>query len=228
MLSFQRGFTGMNKTDKTDKLGSNFLGGDETSEPTDTSFITNIKIDVSASPDRISSERKFSSSENAVSSKESTFIANNLGVSRHSARTTTLALDPRPYKKRERVYTTIIIILSIALVAQSALLLAMYLHNNPRQNSNEINRKLQIIISGAKLNQDRLTNIADIVMRKHMGISLIIVPKNERVALAEFAQGIVHIIQTTEPLLAEEKKHLDLMIGKPVREIHIQHSALGI
>ena len=172
----------MSKANKTDKIDNNLLANSELGEPTDTSFITNIKIDVSDSSDRIS-EKKLSSSENIASSPENAFIGNNLAVSRHSSRTTTLALDPRPYKKRERVYTTIIIILSIALVAQSVLFWAMYLRSSTRQSGNQTNKKQeQIIISGAKLNQDRLANIADIVMRKHMGVSLVILPKNERVA----------------------------------------------
>lgn len=217
----------MSKTDKTDKIDSNSLEN-EIGEITDTSFITNIKIDVSASPDKgLSKERK--TPENAAFPKERSFTSNaNLGASKSSGRTTTLALDPRPYKKRERVYTTIIIILSIALVAQSALLWAMQLHHNSRQNNNLNKSQTEFIISGVNLNQDKLKDVTDAVMRKHLGVSLVILPKNERVALAEFAQGKIQIIQTTEPLSAEEKKELDLIIGKPVQEIHIQLSALGI
>ncbi|MBI4853412.1 MAG: substrate-binding domain-containing protein [Acidobacteria bacterium] len=229
----------MSKTEKN-KTEDNLLENSEVDEPTDTSFITNIKIDISASPDNLPKEKKppsLGSTGVSNMSKESSFINNTainntaLGTSRSSSRTTTLALDPRPYKKRETVYTTIIVILSVALVAQSGLLWAMHLHNVTKQTTNQTNKNPnldKIIISGVKLNLELLEKVADIFMRKHIGKSFLVQPRDERVALAEFAQGQVHIIQMTEPLSSDEKKQLEAITGKPVKEIYSQTFPLGI
>jgi flagellar basal body-associated protein FliL len=224
-----------NKIDKPNKIDDNLLGETEEEALSDTSFITNIKIDISGSPDKNASKDKknLSSKETSNIPKENSFIANSnspFGSSKASSRTTTLALDPRPYKKRERVYTTIIIVLAVTLVAQSGLLWAMQLSSNKEKDINsKINKTLgNVIISGAKLNQRYLRFIADTIMRRYIGISVTLEPKNEREALAEFTQGKVNLIQLTEALTEEEKKQIEKVTGKQVELLYTQTFPLGI
>ncbi|MFY9221924.1 MAG: substrate-binding domain-containing protein [Blastocatellia bacterium] len=197
----------MNTSNKKDKLDDSLKEDSIKDDPLETSFISNITIDVSASPD----SKTRSNRENLSSGRTSTNRENLSNAQRAAARTTTLALDPRPYKKRERVYTTIIIILSSVILAQSLLLWIAYFGNS-------INDK-QLIITGAKVNQSLLTELTEAFMAKNLGMATSVIPKSERVALAELTQGKAHLVQTTFQLSQEERKQLTLLTGREVKEI---------
>ncbi|MBK7995692.1 MAG: substrate-binding domain-containing protein [Blastocatellia bacterium] len=197
----------MSTSNKKDKLDDPIKDDSLKDDPLETSFISNITIDVSASPDGKTRSNK----ENLSSGRTSTNRESLSTAQRASARTTTLALDPRPYKKRERVYTTIIIILSSVILAQALLLWLAYFGNN-------VNDK-QLIITGAKVNQSLLIELTEAFMTKNLGMAISVMPKSERVALAELTQGKAHLVQTTFQLSQEERKQLTLLTGREVKEI---------
>jgi phosphate transport system substrate-binding protein len=199
----------MSKENKKDKNNSTISGENDTEVP-DTSFITNIKIDVSASPDRPSKTKP-------LKEKDPSFITN-LGE-KSPGRTTTLAIDPRPYKKRERVYTTIIVTLSIVVLIQSGWLIWLNFYNP---------KHWQVNIAGADVGHEQLETLAEAFMRKHLDRSIIITAKNERAALAELAQGQVQIVQTSFPLSADEKKQLTILADRQIKEIIAPKIAVGI
>lgn len=206
----------MNKENKKDKDNSATSNENELEEITDTSFITNIKIDVSASPDR--PVRAKSNKENSFSPKDTSFLSN-FGE-KASSRTTTLALDPRPYKKRERVYTTVIIILSIVVLLQSIWLIWLNTHNHIKS--------WQVNIAGADINQEQIEALAEAFMHKHLDRSVTLIAKNERVALAELAQGQVQIAQTSFQLSQDERNQLTIFADREIKEIIAPKTALGI
>lgn len=197
----------MSTSNKKDELDDPIKDDSIKDDPLETSFISNITIDVSASPD----SKSRSNRENLSSGRTSANRESLSNAQRAAARTTTLALDPRPYKKRERVYTTIIIILSSVILAQSLLLWLTYFGNN-------ISDK-QLVITGAKVNQSLLTELTEAFMARNLGMATLVVPKSERVALAELTQGKAHLVQTTFQLSQEEKKQLTLLTGREVKEI---------
>jgi phosphate transport system substrate-binding protein len=191
----------MKKSSSSEKLDD--IGASADGELEETSFITNIKIDLPNSAPSLGGAP---------------------GGARPPARTTTLALDPRPYRKRERFYSTLITLLSIAVLILAAALIftIAYRHSPPEAIG------WQIKIGGVETNRAQLEFQAAEFMREHAGALVTIEPMPNSVALAGLARGDLHIVQTNRRLTDVERQRLSQMAGRPIREIAAPRGALAV
>lgn len=203
----------MSKSSRSDKLDISIVppAKKELDEVPETSFIRNIQIDVPEA-------------EPSATPRDPSFVSNTgTGALRSlTPRTTTLALDPRPYRRRERMYTTIITILAITVLLQAGLLLL-----NDHKTSRVLPASL-ITIAGVENNRHTLEKLATDFMHKYPGTLVKLTTENEQSALADLAQGQTDIAQMSYPLSEADKTYLAGITGKPVQQVFTKRTALAI
>lgn len=176
------------------------------------SFISNIQIDVSGTDSLI--DRSDITNSGITNSG-----ITNSGSTR--PRTTTLALDPRPFRRREKFYTIIITILTstLLLLVGAILIISPY---TPRKS------ELHIRIDGVESNRTLIEQRAEEFMRKHIGILILIESNGAKSAFAGLIEGKVQIVQTSLPLSSSERAYLSSLAGKNLQEKLVGEAALAI
>ncbi|MEW6730586.1 MAG: substrate-binding domain-containing protein [Acidobacteriota bacterium] len=169
------------------------------------SVITNIKIDATDA-DRSSADRSLTGT----------------GGLRTPGRTT-LALDPKPYRRRERFYFIIIIVLTLSVLVMAGTLLQF---QQVLMQSAVPAANWEIVIAGVETNRRELERRAEKFMQNNAGTLVTI--ESGGSALTQLVQKRVQIAQTTHKLSDLERQRLGALAGRPIQQVTSAWAALAV